>query len=87
MPQLWAETIAAHQAEVREAILDAAGELLQRRGLLSLSMSEIAAAADIGRATLYKYFPDVEHVLAAWARPRSGCPLGRTGGAGRGPGR
>jgi AcrR family transcriptional regulator len=66
MPQLWAETIAAHRAEVREAILDAAGELLQRRGLLSLSMSEIAAAADIGRATLYKYFPDVEHVLAAW---------------------
>ena len=66
MPQLWAETIAAHRVEAREAILDAAGELLRRRGLLALSMSEIAAAANIGRATLYKYFADVEHVVAAW---------------------
>ena len=66
MPQLWAQTIAAHRAEVREAILDAVGELLRRRGPLALSMSEIAAAAGIGRATLYKYFPDVGQVVAAW---------------------
>src|SRR5215207_3069932 len=66
MPQPWAETISAHRAEVHKAILNAVGELLRRRGLLGLSMSEIAAAADIGRATLYKYFPDVAHVVAAW---------------------
>jgi AcrR family transcriptional regulator len=29
-------------------------------------MSKIAAATGIGRATLYKYFPDVEALLAAW---------------------
>ena len=29
-------------------------------------MSQIAAAAGIGRATLYKYFPDVEAILVAW---------------------
>src|SRR4051812_43163976 len=29
-------------------------------------MSEIAKAAGIGRATLYKYFPDVEAILVAW---------------------
>jgi AcrR family transcriptional regulator len=29
-------------------------------------MSEIAAAAGIGRATLYKYFPDVDAILVAW---------------------
>src|SRR5215212_11769578 len=29
-------------------------------------MSQMAAAAGIGRATLYKYFPDVEQVVAAW---------------------
>jgi AcrR family transcriptional regulator len=29
-------------------------------------MSQIAAAAGIGRATLYKYFPDVEAILIAW---------------------
>ena len=66
MPELWVETIAAHRAEVREAILDAAGDLLRRHGLLGLSMSELAAAANIGRATLYKHFPDIAHVVTAW---------------------
>jgi AcrR family transcriptional regulator len=34
--------------------------------LLSVTMSQIADATGIGRATLYKYFPDVEQVLTAW---------------------
>ena len=34
--------------------------------LASVTMSQIAAAAGIGRATLYKYFPDVEAILIAW---------------------
>ena len=75
MPQLWAQTVAAHRAEVREAILDAAGELVRRRGLLAISMSEIAAAADIGRPTLYKYFADVDHVVAAWHERQVGAHL------------
>src|SRR5215217_4683065 len=29
-------------------------------------MSDIAEATGIGRATLYKYFPDVETILSAW---------------------
>src|SRR5690349_18975373 len=29
-------------------------------------MSRIARETGIGRATLYKYFPDVEAILAAW---------------------
>jgi len=36
------------------------------RGLASVTMSQIAAQTGIGRATLYKYFPDVEAILAAW---------------------
>jgi AcrR family transcriptional regulator len=35
-------------------------------GLLSVSMSQIAESTGIGRATLYKYFPDVEAILFAW---------------------
>lgn len=31
-------------------------------------MSEIAEKTGIGRATLYKYFPDVESILAEWHR-------------------
>jgi AcrR family transcriptional regulator len=35
-------------------------------GLLSETMSQIAERTGIGRATLYKYFPDVEAILLAW---------------------
>ena len=66
MPKLWTETVESHRQEVREAILDAADELVASRGLLAVSMSQLAETAGIGRATLYKYFADVEQVLAAW---------------------
>jgi AcrR family transcriptional regulator len=36
------------------------------RGLLAVTMSDVAEATGIGRATLYKYFPDVEAILNAW---------------------
>lgn len=66
MPKLWSETIRSHRHEVREAILDAAWSLVTERGLTSVKMSHIAQDAGIGRATLYKYFPDVEAILIAW---------------------
>lgn len=66
MPKLWSETIQAHRREVREAILETAAALVAERGLLAMTMSEIAEKTGIGRATLYKYFPDVETILQAW---------------------
>jgi AcrR family transcriptional regulator len=66
VPKLWTETVEKHRQEVREAILDATGSLVQSRGLLAVTMSDIAEATGIGRATLYKYFPDVEMILSAW---------------------
>lgn len=66
MPKLWNETIEAHRREVSDAILDAAAALVAEHGLSSVSMSQIAEAAGIGRATLYKYFSDVEAILLAW---------------------
>jgi AcrR family transcriptional regulator len=33
---------------------------------MSVTMSQIAEETGIGRATLYKYFPDVEAILLAW---------------------
>ncbi|NUS35057.1 MAG: helix-turn-helix transcriptional regulator [Pseudarthrobacter sp.] len=35
-------------------------------GFSGVTMSAIAESAGIGRATLYKYFRDVESILAAW---------------------
>jgi AcrR family transcriptional regulator len=66
VPKLWNETIESHRREVREAILCAAGALVAEHGLRSVTMSQIAERAGIGRATLYKYFPDLEAVLLAW---------------------
>ena len=66
MPRLWDDTIQAHRAAVRDAILDTTAALVAANGLLSVTMSQIAEAAGIGRATLYKYFPDVEAILVAW---------------------
>lgn len=66
MPKLWTETIASHRREVHDAILAAAGTLVGRHGLRAVTMSRIAEDAGIGRATLYRYFPDVDTILAAW---------------------
>jgi AcrR family transcriptional regulator len=66
MPKLWNETIEAHRAAVREAVLDTTAALVAEHGLASVTMSEIAEKAGIGRATLYKYFPDREAILLAW---------------------
>jgi AcrR family transcriptional regulator len=66
VPKLWTQTIETHRREVREAILDTAAALVAEHGLLGVTMSQIAEETGIGRATLYKYFPDVEAILLAW---------------------
>jgi AcrR family transcriptional regulator len=66
MPRLWSETVETHRREVRDAILDTTAALAVEHGLLSVTMSRIAEELGIGRATLYRYFPDVEAILQAW---------------------
>jgi AcrR family transcriptional regulator len=66
VPKLWNETIEAHRRAVRDATLDTTAALVAEHGPLSVTMSQIAEETGIGRATLYKYFSDVEAILAAW---------------------
>jgi AcrR family transcriptional regulator len=66
VPKLWTETIEAHRHQVRDAILATTAALVAERGPLSVTMSQIAEQTGVGRATLYKYFPDVETILVAW---------------------
>jgi len=66
VPKLWNKTIEAHRREVRGAIVNTTVGLVAEHGLLSVSMSRIAEETGIGRATLYKYFADVETILSAW---------------------
>ncbi|HTF10333.1 MAG TPA: TetR/AcrR family transcriptional regulator [Asanoa sp.] len=66
MPKIWSQTIEAHRDAVREATIDATAALVAKQGLTGVTMSQIAKDTGIGRATLYKYFPDVESILVAW---------------------
>jgi AcrR family transcriptional regulator len=66
VPRLWTDTIEAHRRTVRDATLDTTAALVAEHGLRSVTMSKIAEMTGIGRATLYKYFPDVEAILLAW---------------------
>ncbi|GIF99038.1 TetR/AcrR family transcriptional regulator [Catellatospora citrea] len=75
MPKLWNATIDAHRSAVREAVLDATAGLVAAHGLASVTMSQIAEGSGIGRATLYKYFPDVESILQAWHERQVGAHL------------
>ncbi len=65
VPKLWSETIETHRHEVSEAIMETTWSLAVQNGPMSVTMSQIAQQVGIGRATLYKYFPDVETILYA----------------------
>jgi AcrR family transcriptional regulator len=72
VPKLWEGSIASHRLAVQAAVLDAAAGLVAERGLTGVSMSEVAKRTELGRATLYKYFPDVESILVAWHQRQVG---------------
>lgn len=76
----------SHRREVRGAILKAVGHVVASRGLLAVSMSEVAETAGIGRATLYKYFSDVQQLLAAWHADAVAAHLAELAALASGPG-
>jgi AcrR family transcriptional regulator len=61
--------VSARRVREREArvslILDAALQVFTSRGLRDGTMEEIAEAAELGKATLYYYFPSKETILHA----------------------
>src|SRR3954469_10801223 len=86
VPKLWNDTIEAHRHAVRDAALDAIAALVSEHGLASVTMSRIAQETGIGRATLYKYFPDVEAILSAWHERQIGGHLEQLAAARNQPG-
>jgi AcrR family transcriptional regulator len=66
VPKLWSETLGEHRREVADAILETTHALVEKNGLRGVTMSLIAEQVGIGRATLYKYFADVETILVEW---------------------
>ncbi|MER5598307.1 TetR/AcrR family transcriptional regulator [Streptomyces sp. NPDC002265] len=77
MPKLWDETMDAHRRAVQDAVMEKTVALVGEHGLASVTMSQIAKEAGIGRATLYKYFPDVQSILITWHERHVAAHLSR----------
>jgi AcrR family transcriptional regulator len=54
------------KAALRAQILSAAIDLFSRRGLDAVTIDEIAAAADVGKGTIYNYFATKEDIVVAF---------------------
>lgn len=80
---MWSETVDSHRRAVSELILDTAARLAVEHGVASVTMSQVAEQAGIGRATLYKYFPDIGSILAAWHERQVGNHLEELKAAGK----
>lgn len=68
MPRISAESVAAHVARQEAAVLDAAVRLFSERGYSEVTIGDIAAEVGLARNSLYRYFPDKDHILLAWFR-------------------
>src|SRR3954463_12489964 len=67
-----------HAARTRDAIVSAALELFEERGIQATTVDEISARAEIAPRTFFRYFPTKEAVLFAKAaddRARIGAAL------------
>ncbi|WP_123664808.1 TetR/AcrR family transcriptional regulator [Actinocorallia herbida] len=58
-------------AELEEAILRAAESCFARFGIAKTTMDDVARAAEVARATVYRYFPDREALVLASVRRRA----------------
>jgi AcrR family transcriptional regulator len=55
------------ESEIIARILDAAGSVFREHGVAKSRMGHVAAAAECSRATLYRYYPTKETLVAAFA--------------------
>jgi AcrR family transcriptional regulator len=65
MPRIDAPTIEEHVRLQTERLLDAASALFRKQGFHGTDMGHIAAAVGLARNSLYRYYPNKEHILVA----------------------
>ncbi len=62
--------LSSPREEVRTALLNAVGDLIQRHGYRKTSVDDIAQEASVSRATAYLYFANKEALVMAWIEQR-----------------
>jgi AcrR family transcriptional regulator len=67
-PVAMPEVIEAPLSPIAQDVLSVSSALFAERGYYAVGMEEIAAAADVSRATLYRYFSTKDKILAELTR-------------------
>ena len=65
MPKITAPTVTEHRARQRDALLQAATQLLVQAGVSAVTPAAVGAAAGLARPSFYQYFTSGADVLAA----------------------
>jgi AcrR family transcriptional regulator len=65
MPRISAPTVVEHRARQRDALLQAATELLLSGGVNAVTPAAVGAAAGLARPSVYQYFTSGAGILAA----------------------
>jgi AcrR family transcriptional regulator len=88
MPKISAPTVAEHRVRQRDALLQAAIDLLINSGVSAVTPAAVSAAAGLSRPSFYQYFPSGAGILAAViedAFPRANAALSNALASASGP--
>lgn len=66
MPKIIGSTLAEHREQVRTRLFVALARLMDSTGFDTLTMSDIAAEAGVGRTSVYNHFADKESLLIGY---------------------
>ncbi|UFU06237.1 TetR/AcrR family transcriptional regulator [Ruania halotolerans] len=66
MPKIIGSTLAEHREHVRTQLFGALSRLMTESGFDAVSLADIAAAAGVGRTSVYNHFPDKESLLISF---------------------
>lgn len=66
MPKIIGDSLADHRARTRRKLFEALGQLLAEQSFDTITMSQIAARAEVGRTAVYNHFEDKEVLLLAY---------------------
>ena len=68
MPKIIGESLASHRELTRTRLFDALGSLMAEQPFESITMSQIAERAGVGRTAVYNHFADKAVLLLAYMR-------------------